>query len=670
MDEQLKDLSPQEREMALKILKELANGKSSTLNQLRYQDYKEIPADIETFIKDDKYLGKAWHTSSGEFKLFPYWMDKLKQLFPDNLTTKMNNAIFSGARGLGKSEIAVTCLLYMMHRVMCMKDARDALNIKPTEKICFAMMNITKTLAEDIAVSKFQNTVQLSPWFKERGSMTQRNNMPYWIPPDPVDIIIGSQSSHVIGQPIYAAFFDEISFIRNQDIDKQKKIAIDMIDTAIGGQKTRFYNKGKSPTILILASSKRSEKSFLEEHMKKKLSDEGEAKNTLIVDEPVWNIRPASDYSGKKFKVAVGNKYLPSEVLPLDANAEEWAAKGYRIIDVPIEFKSDFFMDIDRALCDFAGISSSDLTKYISGTRLNNCKDNNLHNLFTKDVIEVGDAKEDTTQYFDFINLERVDKEMKYKPMYIHLDMSLSGDCTGIAGVWMRGKRAGSEGGAKEMYYQLAFNISVKAPKGHQVSFAKNRRFIYWLKENGFNIKGISSDTYARSGIEQDLLSRGYDYSIISVDRCNTDRVCEPYAYFKNTIYEERIAMYKSEKLDNEIVNLERDGNTGKIDHPEHGSYGSKDASDAVCGALWNASLHAEEYGYEWGEDIESVLNVSLVSDEDRNQKQLVVDFEEELQRMAQEQATKEVGIDFGMGGAISDWSYQSAMYAMNGILI
>ena len=117
------------------------------------------------------------------------------------------------------------------------------------------MMNITKTLAEDIALSKFQNTVQMSPWFMERGTMTQRGNMPYWIPPDPVDIIIGSQPSHVIGLPIYFAFFDEISFIRNQDIDKQKRIAMDMIDTAIGGMRTRFLRKGHNPTLLILASS-------------------------------------------------------------------------------------------------------------------------------------------------------------------------------------------------------------------------------------------------------------------------------------------------------------------------------------------------------------------------------------------------------------------------------
>ena len=84
--------------------------------------------------------------------------------------------------------------------------------------------------------------------------------------------------------------------------------------------KTRFLHDGKSPALMILASSKRSEKSFLESHIKKKLETEGD--NLLLVDEPVWNIRPSTDYSGRKFYVAQGNKYLSSEVLDLNVDAQ------------------------------------------------------------------------------------------------------------------------------------------------------------------------------------------------------------------------------------------------------------------------------------------------------------------------------------------------------------
>jgi hypothetical protein len=126
----------------------------------------------------------------------------------------VGNAIFSGSRGIGKSEVAVLVACYLMYRIMCLKDAHSYFDLKPTEKICFAFMNITKYLAEDIGNSKFQETVKSSPWFLSHGVITGTVNK-VWNPPDYIQIIIGSQSSHVIGLPIYFAFFDEISFIKN-----------------------------------------------------------------------------------------------------------------------------------------------------------------------------------------------------------------------------------------------------------------------------------------------------------------------------------------------------------------------------------------------------------------------------------------------------------------------
>ena len=263
-------LSPQEREYALKILKDFATtGQSEDFNKLKYEDYKEIPVDIETFLTDNNYLGNAWKDVSGHLKLYPFWLDTLKELFPNNTDTNYTTLLESGARGIGKSEVACGCVgAYLMYRVMCLKNPLEFYHLKQTEKICFAFMNIKLALSEEIAISKFQKTIQMSPWFMKQGKMTTYHNSPYWVPPDPIKIIIGSQSDDVIGQPIYFAFFDEISFIKNQDIDKQKAKAKDMIDTAIGGMLTRFIHKGKNPTMLVVASSKRSEQSFMEEYIK------------------------------------------------------------------------------------------------------------------------------------------------------------------------------------------------------------------------------------------------------------------------------------------------------------------------------------------------------------------------------------------------------------------
>ena len=212
--------------------------------------------------------------------------------------------------------------------------------------------------------------------------------------------------------------------------------------------------------------------------MKKK----NESKTTLIIDEPQWVIRTDKD-SPKKFAVALGNRFLASVVLPLDATEKdfrEYRDKGYSILMVPMGYYEQFKDDLDVALTDIAGISTSSSSKYISGERWAKTKSLDIQNPFTSEILTVGNDPNDLAQYYDFFDMSRVPRELKSKPLYIHLDMSVSGDKTGLAGVWIRGKAAPTdveEGQppSKELYYQLAFSTAIKAPKGFQVSFEKNR---------------------------------------------------------------------------------------------------------------------------------------------------------------------------------------------------
>jgi hypothetical protein len=49
--------------------------------------------------------------------------------------------------------------------------------------------------------------------------------------------------------------------------------------------------------------------------------------------------------------------------------------------------------------------------------------------------------------------------------------------------------------------------------------------------------------------------------------------------------------MYRSNRLFDEFLDIERDLNTGKVDHTPNGH---KDALDAVCGATFTASKFAQ----------------------------------------------------------------------------
>lgn len=431
-------------------------------------------------------------------------------------------------------------------------------------------------------------------------------------------------------------FTDEVNFGLTSDVEKLKKKQKTLISQVDARMKSRFMRGTYLPTMNIIASSKNSEQSFLEDFINSK--KQNESKNTLIVDEPQWVVDSRKD-SPIKFWVAVGNKFLANEVLPLDAPdtlVEEYRAKGYSMIHVPIGYRENFVENLDGALQDIAGIATASSLKYISGMKWNECINPDIQNPFTKEVIEVGNAKDDKVQYSEYFDLSKIPSDLKSRPLYIHLDMSISGDKTGIAGAWIKRKKTSASDGeaqSRSLFFRSAFSVAIQAPRGAQISFEKNKNFIYWLKDNGFNVKKVTADTYQSAAVLQDLTAHGFDCDIQSVDRLTGEgknKICEPYHYFKTTIYDGRLEIYKTTLLTEEVVGLERLSD-GHVDHTTEG-INSKDISDALCGAIFEASKHAEEFAFDYGEDIETTLSVS--GEYDDQQTQINQEFQAELQRM------------------------------------
>lgn len=661
----LSTLSEQERNKVLEILQQLSTGDNSTYNELLYEDYNEIPVDIETFLRDRKYLGKGVTSEEGKFMVFPFWVKTLKQIFPDPLQPAHYNTVaLTGGIGLGKSFVAVVIMLYELYRMLCLKNPYTYYGVMESDLITFAVMNTTLDASRGVAWDKLQQLLQSSEWFLNHGELAGRD-YPEWKPPKGIELIAGSRVNHVRGRAIYCAFLDEISFQPNMDVEIQKAKAKELVSEVVNRMQSRFMKGEHNPTILCIASSKRTEQSFMEVFIQQR--KELDSKSTLIIDEPQWVIRTDKD-SARKFKVAIGNKFLTSEVVPLSASEQDlkiYRDRGFNLLDVPMGYYEQFIEDTDKALQDIAGISTTNSSRYISGVRLKEVKNSQLKNPFVQEIIEVGNGPEDNSQYYDFFDLSRVPEQMKEKPLYVHLDMSISGDKTGIAGVWIRGSKPAVEGApdGHDGLFQLAFSVSVKAPRGHQVSFEKNRQFVYWLKDQGFNIKGVSADTFQSYDLLQAVQSRGFNTEIISVDRL-TDRICLPYQFFKNVIYEKRIDMYDTNLLTEELIGLERNNNTGKIDHTPTG-INSKDSADAVCGALWNASKHIEEFNFEYGETLDTIVHVSQDYNGDSTQ-QVMINLEEELKGLAIPK-DNDFFIDFGMGKR-GDLNIDG--YLMSGIII
>lgn len=88
----------------------------------------------------------------------------------------------------------------------------------------------------------------------------------------------------------------------------------------------------------------------------------------------------------------------------------------------------------------------------------------------------------------------------------------------------------------------------------------------------------------------QILQRRGYKAGIQSMDKKPL-----PYDMSKSALHDRRVACPDHPKLFDEIISLERDEKTGKVDH---NPLKSKDISDALAGVVYSLSMQRATWVY------------------------------------------------------------------------
>lgn len=395
------------------------------------------------------------------------------------------------------------------------------------------------------------------------------------------------------------AIMDEVSFAPGQNINYERAKIFNVYTNIKRRMESRFMIQGRNYGLMLLVSSKSTESSFLEAYIADQVK---KGYPIYVVDQPLWVIKPGA-YSGKTFKVAVGNKYIPSRIEPDSLTTEQltnWVnsatESGLRVIDVPVEHRQAFDQNLDKALQDIAGISTATVTKAFSSERILKCISSTYHNPFTMDVVTVG--LNDNLQLRDFFLVNEIPEEVKSAPIFIHLDASLTGDRTGLSGVAIIGTKhkvledsdTDNPIVSEELLYQQVFTVGIQAPSDSEISFEKTRQFIYYLKDEvGLNIKYVSADGYQSSDFKQILTTKGYETKYISLDRTP-----DGYDGLRSAIYDQRIVLLQGcNLLFDELSDLERDNMTRRYDHPL-GS--SKDSADSLAGAFLSASQYKDEF--------------------------------------------------------------------------
>ena len=230
-----------------------------------------------------------------------------------------------------------------------------------------------------------------------------------------------------------------------------------------------------------------------------------------------WEVLPASKFSGNWFKLAVGNELLESRMLGVlgkDVTEEDIAAleaQGYNVIDVPLEMQHRFEMDMNRTLIDTCGIAVQSSYKYIPYKIVQPCLGANCKNPFTSEIIKTG--LKDSLNLKDFFIPELIPELLYSKKIYIHCDLSKSGDRTGISAVAVLGYKnqerydnTGESSTLKEIVFRHVFSVGLQCPPNDELSMIKVKDFIHYLKfELGWNIAGVSCDGYQSLMLIQSL---------------------------------------------------------------------------------------------------------------------------------------------------------------------
>ena len=594
--------NPEEQQVLLQILQELSQyGYSETYNNIWLEDFKEIPVDLDTFLTDDYYLGGV--TRNGD-AIYPYWREVMDEIV--GAGNQYQEIVFTGATRIGKSSTAITLAAYYTYWLMCLRDPQKFFNKKDESKFSILFFNLTLDLAKGIAFREYNDTLRASPWFQMHGSFTTSVRDFYYVPEGgKVVISYGSDAAHALGQQVFIAIMDEVNFSRSgvKDVNKAKEHMKNLYDTIVARVEGTFRLNGEVFGKVFSVSSKRGDSDFMEQHVQDQLA----AGNThlYVSDKPQWEVLPPSMFSPGRFHIAVGDRHHKGFVVENETPSAlaELKEQGYELLEVPIDMKTNFLADFDISLRDLAGISVPGALSFITQEMITQCI-GDRSNPFNQDVLEIG--TKDSYNIEEFFHMEKVDKSLLRHPMYIHLDLSLNTDATGISGVSATGSKVVTgEDGKKvsQPYFSHMFSIKLRAPRGDKIPYAKITEFICWLRRQGFNIEGVSRDQFQSEYMAQLLEAQGFD-----VDKISLDRTPDGYMAFRSVLLEERIDLLDVQELQNELIYLQRDAVSGKIDH-QIGR--EKDLSDSAAGALWNAVLHQATPGPSMINVANAMLNVN-----------------------------------------------------------
>jgi hypothetical protein len=565
----------------VKEVEKIHKGEPADLTNLKDMvAYKWRPVDIHTFVCD------------------PYYLNKSKEVYPKVLAEleEMNNGhyqevILTGGIGSAKTTSALYTIAYQLYLLSCMVSPNVAFGLDSVSEILFVFQSLNKKTSTN-SFERFKGLVDGCKYFSEQFKY-DKNLTSKLVFPNRIEVVpVSGAETAVIGQNVIGGLIDELNYMSivqnsKQSVDAgQYDQAVALYNSIARRRKSRYSKAGKMPGILCLVSSKRYPGQFTdkkEEERAKEIARTG--KSTIyLYDYRVWEVKPEGSFSPDRFYVFAGDESRKPRILKPD---EKVADEDRKLVHaIPTDFYGEFEEDIINALREIAGVSTLARHPYFVNVEAITDSFGKFPSIFSRDAVDFVETK------LKIIPSAFYRPEL---PRFVHIDLAISGDSCGLAIGCCTGfktmKSLGFGDNEAEMMPVIRYDgiLEVKPPKGGEILFYKVRHILSKLRDLGMNVRWVSFDSFQSKDSMQLLRQQGFVVGEISMDVNSHGYDC-----LKSAIYTGRVMAPEHLVARKELVGLEKDTKTGKIDHP---ATGSKDCSDAMAGVAYGLTSRREIWG-------------------------------------------------------------------------
>ena len=297
--------------------------------------YEVAPPTIEQFLNGEEYLKRIFYEH-----LFPFWVEKLKEIFPNQIETRYPVVVLKGGYGTGKTTVARIIAEYNKCRILSLSDPNKILGINSGDSIEFKYINRLSSLAKECFLDVLDESEETSPFFNK---MKESGKEKF------IEQITGGMDIEELGGSETALFysFSEIDFSKDKN-------ALERLLSEANKWKSKFGSISKYFGGFVIDATS-SECDCVVEKFQDLFGDK-----VLVINTNQWVVREELGLFGKEgwFKVYTGDGVNPPFIVD-DSHPVTDEMSSERVIEVPEELRPNFKADLEKSLKYLAGVSLS-----------------------------------------------------------------------------------------------------------------------------------------------------------------------------------------------------------------------------------------------------------------------------------------------------------------------